>query len=129
MDAEEKSESSIEFVTNENGYVDFGELPRGEYRLIEWETNEGYQLPKGQWAVTIGDEITILSKGDSLQPAFMVETNSGENSYKLPNRKELDLPLMGAENIPPYTLMGLGVILGAALMWLVSWRKAKRAVK
>ena len=104
-----------------DGVVMFENLPPGLYRLVETKAPGGYALPTGQWNVTLtangGVTITAVG-GEASVPAFVLETTGGTTSYKLPNRKPMDMPSSGGPGVPLAAalgtlMMGGGVCLAA----------------
>lgn len=98
---------------DKTGTVDFGDLQYGEYRLVEIKAPDGYQLPSGQWKVSISaDEITFINVGDT--QAVM---HPDDGKYYLPNYKPVDPPLTGGNGISVYLysigalLMGFGFVM------------------
>lgn len=99
------------------GKVTFN-LVAGTYLLVETKTAFGYQLPQGQWILTIdplepdsNQRIKIQARGSSLPPAFYKK----EGVYHLPNIKEYHLPSSGAGGVLLYVVLGIALI-GAAVL-------------
>gem|GEM_PF-833383 len=97
-------------ISDENGLVDFGNLHAGTYMLDEVKTLTGYQLPTGQWRLTVAFSdttypIQIESHGatNDQPPAFMIDD---EMSFKLPNIKNLTLPLSGMSGMQMFQILG-----------------------
>lgn len=108
--------------SNQDGVVTFDNLPAGLYRLVETKAPGGYALPTGQWNVTLaangGVTITAVG-GEASVPAFVSETTNGKTSYKLPNRRPMDMPSSGGPGVPIAAalgtlMMGGGICLAAA---------------
>ena len=118
--------SDTPIVSDENGFVEFTNLDDGEYRLAEVAAPEGYELPKGQWAIQVNytdkeNPIKITAKGNSLPPAFKkVETSNGSYEYQVINRKKQDLPIMGGTGNSNYLRYGSIMLI---LAWLLRKRK------
>lgn len=104
MHAEQISEDSEECWvlykqagSNDEGMLSFGELPAGEYQLKEVRTHENYELPSGQWQITIDPDaeaaIQITGKGSPAPPGFIVRESDGV--LMLPNERKIQLPLTG----------------------------------
>lgn len=108
-------------TTTANGVVSFGYLPEGVYQLAEAKSPDGYQLPAGQWRLTVSpDDPNILSieaKGEILPPAF-VEQNKETFTYLLPNRKILSLPLTGESGTAVFYLIGGSIVVLAVFLIL-----------
>lgn len=118
--------SETPVVSGENGFVEFTDIEEGEYRLAEVAAPEGYELPKGQWAIQVNytdkeNPIKITAKGNSLPPAFKkVETSDGSYEYQVINRKKQDLPIMGGTGNSNYLRYGSIMLI---LAWLLRKRK------
>lgn len=103
-------------TSDTNGNVNFGELRSGEYNLVEVKTKAGYQLPKGQWRVTIDAEantIDIKAKGKPLAPAVK-KTATGLQLVNYPNPQ---MPYAGTNdsNRLLFSLLG-ALLLGMAFV-------------
>lgn len=119
-----------------DGTVDFGSLINGTYMLLETKTAEGYQLPTGQWKITIDNTkklleriaITAVSSGGKIPPGFIVEQDTGAGTgivdihYKLLNIKETWLPFTGLDGIFRYLLIG-GTFIAIAIMLFLFFKK------
>lgn len=127
-----ETDSCWQLVTKENsanniGYVSFEELnAKGIYRLVEYEAPDGYQTPKGQWALTFDTtgatvEPVIRAIGKAL--AFE-KTDSGLAPYRLYNYVKGDLPVSG--NIGIYRFIAIGVtLMGAGTAALILQKRPK----
>ena len=97
------------FVSNSSpiGEVDLGKLPKGIYTLIETKAPTGYNLPVGQWILTIdtdktdsgvGDwKIEIVGKSNSIAPPAAIRDESVPNAptYKIVNAEPFLIGLSG----------------------------------
>lgn len=99
------------------GKVTF-DLSAGTYLLVETKTAPGYQLPQGQWILTIdplnndaNQKIKIQARGSSLPPAFYQQ----DGMYHLPNIREYHLPSAGAGGVLLYVVFGI-VLIGSAVL-------------
>ena len=114
-------ETVITAQTDADGRVTFPALPDGEYMLVETATKDGYQLPLGQWLITVDaveGEISITGKGE--QPvAFKTET-----VLMLPNYPVWEMPAAGGTGTLLFTIGGV-VLVGAAAILLIVTRKGK----
>ena len=101
-------------ISGLDGMVRFTDLPPGNYMLVETKTQPGYQLPMGQWMISIDADgnITVEARGDETPPAFKVGTTTGV--YMLPNYPSFDMPMTGG-----LTALLLSIT-GIILMGLVS---------
>ena len=84
-----------EVTSSLSGKVSFEKLPNGTYLLRETKTAAGYQLPDGDWVITVDStaekKITIRARKDTSPPAFKVENDK----YYLPNYRVHSLPFTG----------------------------------
>ena len=123
-------------TTGADGLADFGELPDGQYMLVETVAPSGYRLPHGQWLVAADLSTTTVSieahaakdasgnvTGD-LPPAFKKDAETG--AYSVANYKKWTLPLAGGTGIIAFTAAGAALV-AAALVWLLLARRKKRA--
>ncbi|MGL6199264.1 MAG: SpaA isopeptide-forming pilin-related protein [Lachnospiraceae bacterium] len=108
------------------GLTDFEKLEKGTYMLVETKAAGGYKLPSGQWLIKVtptgSDKIGITAHGaqDDLPPAFMkVTANDGTVTYKLPNVKQLSLPLSGMPGIQLPQIVGLVLMLLTTLLYIL----------
>jgi len=115
------------------GRVDFGNLEKGIYMLVETKTASGYQLPAGQWKITVTPtgttKIAIRAHGvpDNQPPAFMTATaGDGTITYKLPNIKNLSLPLSGMPGIRILQIVGAALALLTILLYILRKRSNDR---
>ncbi|WP_394915483.1 SpaH/EbpB family LPXTG-anchored major pilin [uncultured Robinsoniella sp.] len=118
-------------VSDEDGLVDFEDVPSGDYQLVEVQTNPGYSLPLGQWRIHVDvthkeNPITIKAAGDPLPPAFIKEIQGEKVIYKLPNFKKADLPLAGGSGTKIFSICGVGVILTAIILLVFTGGNSKR---
>ena len=100
-----------------DGKVSFTGLISGDYMLVETKTVEGYQLPMGQWKVSLDtsqpSDYTIIGKGNPLPPAFYKE----DGTYRLLNYQKMEVPLTGGIGTILLTILGIAMI-GGAIMGL-----------
>lgn len=106
------------------GKVSF-DLTAGEYLLVETKTVVGYQLPAGQWILTIDplntdpdQRILIQARGDPLPPAFYEK----EGIYHLPNIRKYKLPSSGAGGLLISVVLGI-ILIGLAILVSVSGKE------
>lgn len=93
--------------------MDFGALQEGEYMLVETKTLAGYELPKGQWLLTVSrgsngyGSYSFLVKGDETTPEFGWRTDVGTGiiAMGLPNEKRQPFlyPELAVPESQPYT--------------------------
>ena len=110
-------------TSSENGIVDFGLLPDGDYQLQETEAPSGYVKPSGQWFIHVEKGIHIESRGAQQPPAF-VKADAQEYSYQLKNHRIKELPILGGQGI--YLYMGGGYLLILAAWQLMKIRKDEK---
>ena len=109
-----------------DGSVSFTDLMPGNYMLVETQTRPGYELPQGQWLVTVAGDasISITAHGYSetaLPPAFQEAAADSPyaNSLLLPNYRQMAMPVAGAPGAVYMTVFGTAVI-GAGVAFLVA---------
>lgn len=116
-------------VSDQNGLVDFADVPSGDYQLAEVQTNPGYSLPLGQWRIHVDvtnkeNPITIKAAGDPLPPAFIKEIQGDKVIYKLPNFKNTELPLAGGSGTLLFSVTGVGIIMLAVFLLVFTGSKS-----
>lgn len=114
-----------EAAGSDKGLVKFN-LPIGDYLLVETRTAPGYQLPQGQWILTIdplnsnpNQRVKIQARGEPLPPAFYLKNGK----YHLPNLRSYQLPSSGAAGLLLSVVIGI-VLIGSA--FLVNGSKNKK---
>lgn len=126
------------YISDADGRVSLGALKPGDYMLVETKTAEGYRLPTGQWMLTVPEdlgEVKITAKaadGAELPPAFMIEQEKQDSGtttkvYKLPNRRETLLPIMGGRGTLYWTLAG-GAVVALAVSLYLSFSKKRNHI-
>lgn len=75
------------WISDTSGYINFGELYNGVYKLVEIKAPKGYETPRGYWKIIVDNKkkdkaIEIVSVGKA--PSF---TENG-GKYSLANNKE-----------------------------------------
>jgi hypothetical protein len=116
------------------GKVSFTNLEQGEYMLVETQTLPGYQLPHGQWLISVDlfANITIMahgidgspqSPGATLPPAFRV---APDGSLSLPNYLLTVIPLSGGMGVLLSTSSGAAMIGTAVSLVLVPKARKKK---
>jgi hypothetical protein len=117
-------------VSDNNGLVDFGDIPSGDYLLREIEAPSGYERSLGWWVITVDadDEDnpieSITGAGPSLPPAFMGTFAVG-SGLELPNYEKTVLPLTGS--VPADLTIAATMFLGIAALLFATGRKRKPA--
>lgn len=135
-------EDPITATSDAQGETRFENLQEGHYRLVETEAPEGYQLPTGQWNLTVdisGDEgsevgtFVIQSTEDATMdtPAMAIAKEaSGENTYYLMNYKPINPPITGGDGGEDFRiggglLMFTGLVLAMWWMWSSPRRRSE----
>ena len=117
FDGEITTSLTDNFVSSALGEVDFGNLPKGIYTLIETKAPAGYEVPVGQWILTIAPEndntgeedyqIEFVGKTNFLMPpAATREIVAGEVTYKIINAKAFSIGMSGLGGTRGILLMG-----------------------
>lgn len=102
-----------------SGLVELQRLEPGYYLLMETKTAEEYQLPQGEWIITVEDvsgeiKITDIKARDGTSPpAFRVDNGN----YYLPNYLKNSLPRSGGYMRLFLVILGI-VLLGFAVIVL-----------
>lgn len=105
------------------GNVSFNGLTTGNYLLVETKTVDGYELPSGQWIITVDVNSETVSdpvaRGNPLPPAFYKD--NGE--LFLPNYKKLIMPKAGGIGLHVVASVGILLIGLAILLLLERYKK------
>lgn len=119
-------------VSDENGVVTFDDLRAGNYRLVEVSAPDGYQLPKGQWNLTVsisgaeGSEVgdfAVEAIGNSAMDApamAKVEDTEGNITYYLMNYKPINPPITGGDGGEDFRIGG-SLLMFTGLVLAVWW--------
>lgn len=115
--------------TDAEGKVTFKTVAAGDYLLVETDTKEGYQLPAGQWVITIDEHIRvgdgdIKALGDDMPPAFKIENVDGVTTLSVPNYPQLVMPASGGMGAILFTVGGI-ILIGAAVLILILTHRKK----
>ncbi|WP_221675867.1 prealbumin-like fold domain-containing protein [Enterococcus gilvus] len=100
-----------------SGLVEMERLEPGRYLLIETKTAEGYQLPQGEWVITVEEveeeiKITeIRARDGTSPPAFRIDNGN----YYLPNYLTNALPRAGGYLRLFLAVIGI-VLLGSVVL-------------
>lgn len=129
-------------ISDEKGVVTFDDLRAGNYRLVETSAPDGYQLPKGQWNLTVsisgeeGSEVgnfVVEAIGNSTMdaPAMAQITDNNKNvTYYLMNYKPINPPITGGDGGEDFRiggglLMFTGLVLACWWMWSSPRRRSE----
>lgn len=130
----------VSATSDSTGLVSFTGLESGDYVLVETKTKGGYQLPAGQWRLTIDAAQGTVSdpqatEGTELPPAFKKGRIGGDSSapgseevLMLPNYPSHDLPFTGIK-IPLWALIIGTLLVTAAAGWLAKKNHQDRATR
>ena len=116
-----------------DGSVSFTDLMPGDsYMLVETKTQPGYELPQGQWLVTVAADasVSITAHGYSatvLPPAFKdaAATSPYAGSLLLPNYRQMEMPFAGGSGVIFFTVLGIAVLGLAVVFLIVTGRRRK----
>lgn len=126
--------------SDSTGLVSFTGLQSGDYVLVETKTKGGYQLPAGQWRLTVDAAKGTVSdpqatEGTELPPAFKKGRIGGDSSapgseevLMLPNYPSHDLPFTGIK-ISLWALIIGTLLVTAAAGWLAKKNHQDRATR
>ena len=131
-----------EFTTPASGEIDLGKLPDGIYTLIETSAPEGYELPVGQWILTIdhnkkntGDndyQIEYMAKGEMLPPATIRTDGASAGAaptYKIVNVRPFSIGMSGMNGTKGITITGLAIMLLVGVIYSVYNNKKQKGQK
>lgn len=120
-------------ISDEEGKVQFTQLQAGNYRLVETSAPQGYELPDGQWNVTVtisgpeGQEVGDYAISSVGNPPAMAPAG---DTYYLMNYKPMDPPITGSDGGKMFFLVG-GVLMlsgtAAAAWWAWSARRGRKS--
>ena len=129
------------FVSDGSGIVDLGDLPSGIYTLIETKTAPTYELPIGQWILTVdatngdngtGDwKIEFVGKSNSIMPPAVARVGGGGGiapEYKILNAKPFVIGLTGLGGTTSFLLIGISLMLLAGVTYTVISNKKKKII-
>lgn len=110
-------------TSNGEGVVTFEDLQAGNYRLVERSAPDGYQLPDGQWNITVsisGEKYQEVGDYDTVAvenpPAFSEENGT----YYLMNYKPIDPPITGSDGGEDFRIGG-GLLMFTGLVLAMWW--------
>ena len=128
------------FTTIADGKVDLGNLPDGIYTLIETQAPQGYELPIGQWIITVDSsknntagnyQIEYTAKGTMLPPATVrvPGDNPGDApTYKVVNVRPFSIGISGANGTRGTIILGLSLMLLTGIGYSIyNFRKQKKS--
>lgn len=117
----------IPAASTQDGLVDFGPVPVGDYILAETKAAPGYALPSGQWLVQLREDsvnFTARYEGSDPPPAFKQQ----DGVYTVANYQFSELPASGSSGIIGTTLAGIALLLAVLLGYrLKCQRKLQQA--
>ena len=128
------------FVSDDGGVVDLGDLPSGTYTLIETKTAATYEIPMGQWTITVdaakGDDgsasdwkIEFTGKSNSIMPPAVARVGGGGGiapEYKVLNAKPFSIGLSGLEGTRKITIFGLTIMILAGSGYTIYAQKKNK---
>ncbi|MGL6294095.1 prealbumin-like fold domain-containing protein [Eubacterium aggregans] len=126
-------QSVEELTTPADGILNLVELGNGDYMLVEKQTATGYQLPVGQWMISVDgsesdatDRIKITTRGSGLDRPLSITVKTTEESieYSLRHVKSIVLPFAGFNgNRPNYQIVGLCLLTGISVVLAINKTK------
>ena len=128
------------FTSDGSGIVDFGNLPSGIYTLIETKTAPTYEIPVGQWIITVdatksdsgtaGEwKIEFVGKSNSIMPPAVARVGGGLGiapEYKILNAKPFVIGLTGLGGTTSFLIIGISLMLFASGTYTVISHKKKK---
>ena len=129
------------FISDGSGDIDLGDLPSGIYTLIETKTVATYEIPVGQWILTVdeakgdsgavGDwQIEFVGKSNSIMPPAVARVGGGGGvapEYKILNAKPFSIGLTGLGGTTRFLIIGLSLMTFAGATFIIRSHK-KRAI-
>ena len=124
-------------ATTPSGEVDFGKLEEGVYTLIETKAPEGYEIPIGQWIVTIAPDRLDSGDGDYkiefvgkshgvMPPAAIRDTGGTEPTYRIINARPFSIGLSGLSGSTRMLLLGFILMTLAGNIYMVHSHKQRK---
>ena len=139
---EEIGELTDLFVSSTSplGEVDLGRLLKGTYTLIETRAPEGYDLPIGQWILTVDPEkmdtgtddwkIEFVGKSNSMMPPGVLRIMGEQGpTYQLMNIRPFSIGMSGLAGTKGLLLIGFSLMAVAGNIYLVYGYKQRRKMK
>ena len=120
-------------TTDSEGYANLGTLA-GTYYFQEVATKDGYNLLTAPVRVSVekgedGEKVTASSTQEGVifnTPDWIAKEENGIWVVKVNNSTGVELPHTGGPGTLPYTLSGIALMLGAALMYGFRMRRRER---
>ena len=123
-------------TTGTNGILSLGSLIVGEYRLVETQAPDGYNLATSAIKVTVNN--SGVSAFQASAPCHISRSTAPDNTYwvsgqdsstwqiRVWNNSGVELPMTGGSGTLPYTLGGIALIMASALMYGFRMRRRER---
>ena len=123
-------------TTGTNGILSLGSLIVGEYRLVETQAPNGYNLATSAVKITINNNGVTAFQASS--PSIISRSSAPNNTYwvsgqdnstwqiRVWNDAGVELPMTGGSGTLPYTVGGIAMILVSALMYGFRMRRRER---
>ena len=123
-------------VTDGNGNIIFNNVPYTDagatYYLRELETKGGYALPNGHIKVTLDSKAdlilansSLLDNGEWKNGAIVEPVVTIHNDLLADATKDFSLPLTGGAGTMMFTIGGIVIMLGAAILIIKNKKKSK----
>lgn len=122
-------------TTRENGILALGNLTVGEYRLIETQAPAGYNLATSAVKIFVTNDGVTASQAS--QPSYVYQKGNtywaagqDNNTWQIRvwNNPGVELPMSGGPGTLIYTLSGIALMLGAALVYCFRMRRRRKEV-
>ena len=124
-------------ATSPLGEVDLGNLPEGVYSLIETKAPSGYELPVGQWILTVDPskndtgasdwKLEFVGKSTSMMPPAVSRTTGGpEPTYQVINIRPFSIGISGLGGTKGLLLSGFVIMAIAGNVYLRSSDKGRK---
>ena len=123
--------------TSPLGEVDLGNLPEGVYSLIETKAPSGYELPVGQWILTVDPskndtgasdwKLEFVGKSTSMMPPAVSRTTGGpQPTYQVINIRPFSIGISGLGGTKGLLLSGFVIMAIAGNVYLRSSDKGRK---
>lgn len=120
-------EHPVSASSDDDGWVDFGNVSIGDYMLVETKALEGFALPSGQWLIQVDEQgFTVTGRYEADVPPPLFRYIAEGEYYMVANYAYDSLPTTGGGGILLQTFVGITGLMTALLAYrLKRFRKAR----
>ena len=114
-------------TTGENGLLNFGDLAKGAYYLVETQAPTGYIPLVGAIKIVVNDTVTAWQETSELNVSQVTNEAQNQATWQIPvqNTPGIQLPSTGGPGAMFYTAVGLS-LMSIALWMLLHCRREQR---